>query len=345
MTAPCTEAYRNLTAHPQIFNLAKTLNLSRSKSGANTSAVGMMIGLWSWAAVNAPDGNLTHCPPEALAYASSWYGKPETLFNALVSCGWIDEIDGEYYLHDWDKYGAPFMSVEEPERPEDVECDVTIEKQAVKRKNDRERQRRRRAMSKTDKECDTSVTERDTSVTERDTSVTDSVTECDTSVTECDTSVTSSVTRDIANVERGSKINNNNLNITSIPRSTLALESSKDLQGAREEIQTAAELCDYFEENCHQIRSMPLLNAFAQSLRDGAELEMIRAVIDETALGNIDKPAAYVSKILGTLRSQHITTLSAFHARNERHRAKGGRKNEPTESDRYAPEELNTTRF
>ncbi len=106
-------------------------------------------------------------------------------------------------------------------------------------------------------------------------------------------------------------------------------------------VELAKALCCHFEENCHQMRSVSLLNAFTQSLLDGAEPDMIRAVIDETALGNVDKPALYVTAILKKLRGERVRSLSAYRARNERHKAKGGRKNEPNEPERYASEMLN----
>jgi len=90
-----------------------------------------------------------------------------------------------------------------------------------------------------------------------------------------------------------------------------------------ETVELAKALCCHFEENCHQMRSVPLLNAFTQSLLNGAEPDMIRAVIDETALGNVDKPALYVAAILKKLGGECVKTLSGYRARNEQHKAKG----------------------
>ncbi len=109
MAVPWIQVYSNLTSHPKIYNLAEALKLPRSKVAANAAAAGMMVGLWSWAAVKAPDGDLTGCPSRALADAAGWRGKPEVLFDALVSCKWVDEIDGQYFLHDWEEYAALFI--------------------------------------------------------------------------------------------------------------------------------------------------------------------------------------------------------------------------------------------
>ncbi len=110
-------------------------------------------------------------------------------------------------------------------------------------------------------------------------------------------------------------------------------------------VELAKALCCHFEENCHQMRSMPLLNAFTQSLLDGAEPDMIRAVIDETALGNVDKPALYVAAILKKLRGECVRTLSGYRERGEQHKTKGEKKNEPHEPERYTSDMLNITKL
>ncbi len=112
-----------------------------------------------------------------------------------------------------------------------------------------------------------------------------------------------------------------------------------------ETVELAKALCCHFEENCHQMRSVPLLNAFTQSLLDGAEPDMIRAVIDETALGNVDKPALYVAAILKKLRGECVRTLSGYRARGEQHKAEGEKKNEPHEPERYTSDMLNITKL
>lgn len=86
----------------------------------------------------------------------------------------------------------------------------------------------------------------------------------------------------------------------------------------------AVMLCEYFEDNCHQVRSLPLLNALTASLESGATADMLRAVIDDTALRGADSPAKYLCRVLETLRGEKIYDLTAFTARQERHKAKGG---------------------
>lgn len=95
----------------------------------------------------------------------------------------------------------------------------------------------------------------------------------------------------------------------------------------------ATKLCVYFEEQCHQIASHPLLNAVTVSLTDGAEEEMLRAVIDDTALAGADSPARYAVKVINRLRDEKIRTLSAFRARQQHHKTKGEKASGTTGAD------------
>jgi len=257
--------------HPKIFNLAEALNLPR-KISSNAQATGMIISLWLWAAINAPDGNLTGCSVRAIAYASCWPGKPEVLFDALVSCGWIDEEDGEYRLHDWEEYAALYIA----------QVDAQKEKT-------RERVRAFRERQKASK-CNVTVTECNAPTIPNQTITKPNL---------YDSSSTSSATSDKATEEEGGGS---------------SAESEKT--------ETAEELCKYFEGGCSQKRSKALRNSFSKSLAEGAEAEMIRAVIDETALANVDKPALYVTRILENLRNENIKTLTAYNARSQQYRTR-----------------------
>lgn len=86
-------------------------------------------------------------------------------------------------------------------------------------------------------------------------------------------------------------------------------------------------LCAYFEENCHIMRSIPLLNAITNSLNDGATPELVRAVIEDAALANADKPAWYVTRLLEILQREKVRDLSTYQARSETHRNKRNGKN------------------
>jgi len=69
-------------------------------------ATDYLIDLWITAAVDRPDGVLTGWDKHDIADAANWPEDkpPETLVNALIDCGWIDEINGTYHLHDWKEH-------------------------------------------------------------------------------------------------------------------------------------------------------------------------------------------------------------------------------------------------
>ncbi len=308
MAVPRIQVYSNLTAHPKIYNLAEELNLPRSKVAGNAAAAGMMVGLWSWAAVNAPDGDLTGCPARALADASGWRGKPEVLFDALISCGWIDEINGRYFLHDWEEYAALYID--------------QIDSQKEKT---RERVRALRARRNSERQKENNSQNNGNS-SDTDCNVTGNA-GCNVTETQCNaptipnlysssSSSLSSETVQAAEAESSSGVMN------SVTKDNG--DSSKSQITAQ-----AADLCAYFEDNCHTTCSNALLTSFAKSLEEGAEPEMVRAVIEDAALGNADKPALYAAKILKNLRDERVQNLSDYRARSERHRDKRKGKSSP----------------
>lgn len=350
MTNTLIQSCINLSKNPGMYRLADALKLPQNKLSVNVAATAMMVGLWSWAADNAPDGNLTGCPAQALADAASWRGKPQTFFDALLSSGWIDKTNDGYYLHDWEEYKC--LVAAQAGEPEETR-ENTEESYDAQKESNRARQRKYRSRKKLEQDLktggldsnDTSVTSGVTgNVTDNVTGVTPGVTgNVTTSVTGVTDNVTGNVTESVThnvteergNVE-GGNINNNLKNnntyvpptyvprISSLPEEICNVTDNADTGKA---VTKAAELCGYFEENCHQMRSMPLLNAFTQSLLDGAEPDMIRAVIDETALGNVDKSALYVARILENLRDEQVRNLADYKSRNERHRAESKKKN------------------
>lgn len=61
--------------------------------------------LWSWAAQNRTNGKLSGMSWEDIEMAADWGGNDGDFFKFCLSSSdnksWIDEIDGEYFLHDW----------------------------------------------------------------------------------------------------------------------------------------------------------------------------------------------------------------------------------------------------
>lgn len=101
---PWIQIYSNLITHPKTYALAESLNLSCASVDINIVAAGVLVGIWSWAAQNATDGNITHCPLRVIADAAGWKKKPDVLMAALIKSGWVDKSRDSLTLHDWEDY-------------------------------------------------------------------------------------------------------------------------------------------------------------------------------------------------------------------------------------------------
>jgi hypothetical protein len=81
-----------------------------------------IIGLWCWAAENAPDGDLSGLPDEDLENVSGWTGERGKAISAMVEVGFIDKVSdnvsaNRYVLHEWmDGAGAKVASYLERNR-------------------------------------------------------------------------------------------------------------------------------------------------------------------------------------------------------------------------------------
>jgi hypothetical protein len=61
-----------------------------------------LVRLWTYAAVNRHDGNLTGMKPAEIEAAADWSGKPGELFKELVKGRWLDKkSDRSLKLHEW----------------------------------------------------------------------------------------------------------------------------------------------------------------------------------------------------------------------------------------------------
>lgn len=107
---PWIQIYSNLPQHRKTSRLAEELKISGAVVDPNTIAVGLLVGLWTWAIQNAYDGNLSECSPRTIANACQWKKKPETLVHALIKTGWLDE---DMQLHDWEEYAVLLIDQEE----------------------------------------------------------------------------------------------------------------------------------------------------------------------------------------------------------------------------------------
>lgn len=98
-----------ISVHQQIADHRKTRKLFRKLKISRQEAIGYLVLIWLWALDNADrDGKLLATTVEDIERAGYWAGEPGVLYKALVDCQWIDEIDGNIYLHDWYDFNKPF---------------------------------------------------------------------------------------------------------------------------------------------------------------------------------------------------------------------------------------------
>ena len=107
---PWIQVYSNLPQHKKTSRLAEELKISSAVVDPNMVAVGILIGLWTWAIQNAYDGDLSECSARTIANACQWKKKPETLVAALKKTGWLDD---DMRLHDWEEYAVLLIEQEE----------------------------------------------------------------------------------------------------------------------------------------------------------------------------------------------------------------------------------------
>jgi len=83
------------------FQHRKTKKLKR-KLGAD--GVLALISLWTYAAVNHPEGILP-LDEEDIAIAADWDGDPQEFVNTLIEIGFLEKLeDGTYKIHDWEEH-------------------------------------------------------------------------------------------------------------------------------------------------------------------------------------------------------------------------------------------------
>lgn len=143
---PWIQIYSNVATHEKVFALAERLKIQ------SYSAVGIMVSLWCFAAINAPNGELGGYSKKAVAAGVSWNKKPEVLFDALVYCGLLDIGDeGEVSIHNWERYAMLLMDILDDQKKKTCE---------------RVKKYRQKKMQRTDEqetECNVTVTLRNAS--------------------------------------------------------------------------------------------------------------------------------------------------------------------------------------
>jgi hypothetical protein len=80
------ESKKRLAHHPKMFELSKSLNISR------VQAIGHLFILWDLFSVFEKD-QLRELTANYVAEISMWTGDETLFFSALKKCGWINEKD------------------------------------------------------------------------------------------------------------------------------------------------------------------------------------------------------------------------------------------------------------
>lgn len=88
---------------PKLRHLAKLSGSSRHE------ALGALITLWLWGIKNADQSGLIKSADkedvaDVISPGLSEGLSPTKMVDSMVEAGWIDEQDGELYLHDWDEW-------------------------------------------------------------------------------------------------------------------------------------------------------------------------------------------------------------------------------------------------
>ena len=95
------------------FHHPKTVKLKRRMGPAGLVA---LLQLWTWAAQNKPDGNLSGMDEEDVAIAAGWDEDACLFVQALSAARFLDGQAGAYVLHGWQEHQA--YAAAEPARIE-----------------------------------------------------------------------------------------------------------------------------------------------------------------------------------------------------------------------------------
>jgi len=115
------ESHQTLDKNGKVLELALMLQVNRYQM------IGHLHALWWWAIDNAEDGNLKRFSNDTVTQACGWtdYIKDEIdlsrinevtnkdkwndLVPSLIKCGFLDEIDGGLWIHNWAEYTARYF--------------------------------------------------------------------------------------------------------------------------------------------------------------------------------------------------------------------------------------------
>lgn len=113
---PWIQVYSNILTHDKTYALAEQLKIP------NYGAVGLMVSLWSWAAINAPDGDITAYPKRAIADAAGWSRGADKFYQVLINVRLIEQLeDGRTVIRNWERYASLLMDMMDEQKKKTTE--------------------------------------------------------------------------------------------------------------------------------------------------------------------------------------------------------------------------------
>ena len=113
---PWIQVYSNILTHDKTYALAEQLKIP------NYSAVGLMVSLWSWAAINAPDGNITAYPKRAIAEAAGWNKGADKFYQVLLDVRLIEQTEeGRTVIRNWERYASLLIDMMDEQKKKTTE--------------------------------------------------------------------------------------------------------------------------------------------------------------------------------------------------------------------------------
>ena len=100
-------SYLELRDHPKVEALSELLGVTSNE------CLGILHRLWWHVATYNQDGDVTALDEKGICRVCrhrSRNGQP-LLRSALIETGWLDEVDGQVTVHDWEHYGGKSVAV------------------------------------------------------------------------------------------------------------------------------------------------------------------------------------------------------------------------------------------
>ena len=112
-----------INIYENVLDCPKTRAFMKRSGLFRNEAVGTLVTLWVWGIKNAePDGLIKCADRQDIADVISARSgltdgvDPITVVDSMISAGWIDEVKGSLYLHDWDEWQEHYYKYEAKKR-------------------------------------------------------------------------------------------------------------------------------------------------------------------------------------------------------------------------------------